>query len=209
MHRNALKARLTAYRARWPIERTTLSRFEAFVDSYPDCFNHSCAIGHITGSAWIVDRTGQRVLLTHHRRLRRWPQLGGHSAGNPDTLAVALREAREESGLDVQMFDETIFDLDVPLIPARDPEPAHSDGGTRNIRSCQTWQSPERRNSRSEGSSRYEPVHVDLWTSPTDRREPLRVVQESEPSFLPVEVDSSPISEAVTSVLPRAGRRRH
>ena len=98
---------------------------EAFIDSHPDCFERSCQVGHITGSAWIVNRAGDRVLLTHHRKLGRWLQPGGHSDGDPDTLEVALREAREESGLDVRALDEAIFDLDVHLIPARGHEPAH------------------------------------------------------------------------------------
>ena len=45
--------------------------------------------------------------------------------GDPDTFKVALREAREESGLEVRSLDEAIFDLDVHLIPARGCEPAH------------------------------------------------------------------------------------
>lgn len=110
---------------RWPAESETVARFEAFVDAYPDCFHRTCRVGHITGSAWIADRTGERVLLTHHRTLARWLQLGGHSDGDRDTLAVALREAHEESGLAVRALDETIFDLDVHLIPARNREPAH------------------------------------------------------------------------------------
>ena len=125
MHRNELKARLTDYRRRWPEESETVTRFEAFVDSDPDCFQRSCRLGHITGSAWIVNSAGDRVLLTHHRKLGRWLQPGGHSDGDPDSLKVALREAREESGLDVRAIEETIFDLDVHLIPARAAEPAH------------------------------------------------------------------------------------
>ena len=125
MHRNELKARLTAYRRRWPEESETVARFETFVDSHPDCFERSCRVGHITGSAWIVNRAGDRALLTHHRKLGRWLQPGGHCDGDPDTLKVALREAREESGLDVQALDEAIFDLDMHLIPARGGEPAH------------------------------------------------------------------------------------
>ena len=125
MHRSGLKARLAAYRARWPEESETVSRFEAFVDSHPDWFHRSCRVGHITGSAWIVDMTGERVLLTHHRKLGLWLQLGGHCDGDPDTLAVALREAHEESGLVVRALDESIFDLDVHPIPARGREPAH------------------------------------------------------------------------------------
>ena len=72
MHRNELKARLTEYRRRWPEESETVARFEAFVDSHPDCFQRSCRVGHITGSAWIVNSAGDRVLLTHHRKLGRW-----------------------------------------------------------------------------------------------------------------------------------------
>ena len=125
MHRNELKARLTAYRRRWPEESETVARLEAFVDAHPGCFERSCRVGHITGSAWIVNRAGERGLLTHHRTLGRWLQPGGHSDGDPDTLQVALREAREESGLDVRALEEAIFDLDVHLIPARGGEPTH------------------------------------------------------------------------------------
>ena len=125
MHRRKLKALLAAYRRRWPQEGATVARFDAFVDSHPDCFHRSCRVGHITGSAWVVDRSGERVLLAHHAKLGRWLQPGGHSDGDPDTRAVALREAREESGLDVRALDDAIFDIDVHRIPARGREPAH------------------------------------------------------------------------------------
>ena len=125
MHRRGLRALLAAYRTRWPEESQTVSRFDSFVDAHPDCFERSCRVGHITGSAWIVDRTGERVLLTHHRKLGLWLQLGGHCDGDPDTLAVALREAREESGLVVRALGGSIFDLDVHTIPARGREPIH------------------------------------------------------------------------------------
>ena len=125
MHRRELKALLAAYRERWPRESATVARFDAFVDSHPDCFHRSCRVGHITGSAWIVDTAGDRVLLAHHRKLGRWLQPGGHSDGDPDTLAVALREAHEESGLDVRALDDAIFDIDVHAIPAVGREPAH------------------------------------------------------------------------------------
>ena len=85
MHRRALKALLAAYRARWPQESATVARFDAFVDSHPDCFHRSCRVGHITGSAWLVDIAGDRVLLAHHAKLGRWLQPGGHSDGDPDT----------------------------------------------------------------------------------------------------------------------------
>ena len=125
MHRQGLKALLAAYRTRWPEESDTVARFVAFIDAHPDCFHRSCRTGHITGSAWVVDRTGDRVLLAHHRKLGLWLQPGGHCDGDSDTLAVALREAHEESGLEVRALDKSIFDLDVHPIPARGREPAH------------------------------------------------------------------------------------
>jgi 8-oxo-dGTP pyrophosphatase MutT (NUDIX family) len=69
-------------------------------------------------------------LLTHHRKLGRWLQLGGHSDGESDPRQVALREAREESGLArfhflPQADDPLPLDLDVHPIPAHGGEPAH------------------------------------------------------------------------------------
>jgi 8-oxo-dGTP pyrophosphatase MutT (NUDIX family) len=73
------------------------------------------------------------VLLARHRKLGRWLQLGGHADSEGDPLAVALREAREESGLEkiepvaTGAPGEPIvpLDLDVHEIPARPGEPAH------------------------------------------------------------------------------------
>jgi 8-oxo-dGTP pyrophosphatase MutT (NUDIX family) len=125
MHRRTLLDRLAAYLARHPEESATVDRFMEFVGDHPDCFERACAPGHVTGSAWVLDSRGERALLTHHRKLDIWVQLGGHSDGDADTLAVALREAGEESGLDVRAIEPHIFDLDVHRIPARRGEPEH------------------------------------------------------------------------------------
>jgi len=97
-----------------------------FVRGHTDCFERSLTIGHITGSAWVLNSDGTRALLTHHRKLRKWVQLGGHADGNTDILQVALIEAREESGNPgIEPVSREIFDVDVHLIPARTGEPAH------------------------------------------------------------------------------------
>jgi 8-oxo-dGTP pyrophosphatase MutT (NUDIX family) len=60
-----------------------------------------CAEGHITASALVVDPVGERVLLTLHRKMRMWLQMGGHCEPEDATLAdAALREATEESGIE-------------------------------------------------------------------------------------------------------------
>ena len=99
--------------------------FRDFARAHADCLVRSCVPGHLTGSAWLVDRTGGRVLLTHHRKLNKWLQLGGHADGDGDLARVALREAEEESGLNDLVVEPAIFDLDRHMIPARGSEPAH------------------------------------------------------------------------------------
>lgn len=124
-HRQPLIDLLIEYARRFPLEGATARRFLDFVRAQPRCFHRDLWAGHVTGSAWLVDGRGERVLLTHHRKLGRWMQLGGHSDGDPSPLRVALREAREESGLAVRPLSIQVFDLDIHPIPARRDDPAH------------------------------------------------------------------------------------
>ncbi|MCP1382313.1 NUDIX hydrolase [Runella salmonicolor] len=97
-----------------------------FVEQNPDCFERWLQIGHVTGSAWIVDETQTSALLMHHRKLDKWFQPGGHADGESDILKVALKEAQEETGLeDIRILSTQIFDVDVHLIPANAKDPAH------------------------------------------------------------------------------------
>jgi 8-oxo-dGTP pyrophosphatase MutT (NUDIX family) len=122
--RRALALALADYRRRWPGE-TGVVDFEEFLVEQADAFEREFAIGHFTGSAWLVSADGSRVLLTHHRKLGLWLQLGGHADGDTDLMRVALREAEEESGLDGLTVDPEIFDLDRHRIPARGDVPEH------------------------------------------------------------------------------------
>jgi len=126
MHRQFLAQKLAQHPPFDDKEAQMLEQIVRFVDRYENCFERSLKIGHITGSAWIIDLGRSHALLTHHRKLDRWLQLGGHSDGDANTLNVALREGLEESGLQaLRPVSETIFDVDVHLIPARKDEPDH------------------------------------------------------------------------------------
>ncbi|MGW0531692.1 NUDIX hydrolase [Streptomyces sp. NPDC003032] len=60
----------------------------------------ACTAGHVTASALVVDPSRGRVLLTLHKKLRMWLQMGGHCEPGDTSLAgAALREATEESGV--------------------------------------------------------------------------------------------------------------
>jgi 8-oxo-dGTP pyrophosphatase MutT (NUDIX family) len=101
----------------------------AFVLEHPDPFDRRIPEGHLTGSALVVSADGARVLLLHHRKLDRWLQPGGHaSPGEVSGEEVALREAREETGVEgLELHGEAPrpLDVDVHHIPARSGEPAH------------------------------------------------------------------------------------
>ena len=126
MTRDLIAEQLRSYRALHGEESATVDRFISFIEKHADCFERSLAIGHITGSAWVVNVAGTHVLLTHHRKLDKWLQLGGHADGCPDVLSVAEREVFEESGLEgVVPIAAEIFDVDIHPIPARKDEAEH------------------------------------------------------------------------------------
>ncbi len=130
MHRQPLLTLLRRYRQTHPAEGPVVDRFDRFVTDQRDCLLRSCIPGHVTASTWITSSDRQRFLLTHHRKLGRWLQLGGHVDGDPEVQQAALREAREESGMTnfelILSGDEVVpLDLDVHVIPARGDEPEH------------------------------------------------------------------------------------
>lgn len=88
-------------------------RILAFLDAHPDALHRSCAEGHLTGSALVVDPSSERILLLLHAKVRRWLQPGGHADGDANLAAVALREAHEETGIECLSVDPDPIDLDV------------------------------------------------------------------------------------------------
>lgn len=71
------------------------------LSEHPDGMWKACTAGHVTASALVIDPVGGRVLLTLHRKLQMWLQMGGHcEPGDPTLAAAALREATEESGIE-------------------------------------------------------------------------------------------------------------
>jgi len=120
---------LERHRARDSKEAADLATIRAFVARHPDPFDRRIGEGHLTGSALVVADAGDRVLLLFHRKLGRWLQPGGHAeVSEHDGATVALREAREETGiLDVRLHPDAPrpLDVDVHTIPARGDERAH------------------------------------------------------------------------------------
>lgn len=86
----------------------------AALRQYGDIFTRDNEVLHMTASAWTVNRSRNRVLMVYHNIYHSWSWLGGHADGEEDLLAVALREVREESGVQsVRPVTEDIFSLEV------------------------------------------------------------------------------------------------
>ncbi len=106
-------------------EDETAGLFLDLAEEGRHAFERARLAGHFTASCWLVSADGRRALLTHHRKLDRWLQPGGHADGDMDLPRVALREAQEETGVPGLALQGGIFDLDRHRIPARGAEPEH------------------------------------------------------------------------------------
>lgn len=120
-----LESAFTAHALAWSGEAEEARRFIELLREGARAFLRQRLEGHFTASALLVSADGRRTLLTHHRKLGRWLQPGGHADGEVDLARVALAEASEESGLAGLRVEGGIFDLDRHWIPGRKGVPGH------------------------------------------------------------------------------------
>ena len=92
-------------------DRETILQMLRTVDNI---FLRDNLLAHMTASAWVTDPARKQILMAYHNLYNSWAWLGGHADGNEDLLQVAVREVREESGIDrVRPVTEEIFSLEV------------------------------------------------------------------------------------------------
>ena len=126
MQREKLLKLLRSYHPKANEELEYKERIIRFVERNPNCFDRNLEEGHITGSAWLLNKDGSKALLLLHAKLDLWVQPGGHCDGNPDVLQTSLKEAREESGIhSIEPLSEEIYDLDIHLFPAKNGQKEH------------------------------------------------------------------------------------
>lgn len=124
--REKLLAELSQYASAYPEELAFRDRFVQLIETHDNCFERSLLLGHITGSAWVVNPEMTHAFLTHHAKLNKWLQPGGHADGDENVARVAMKEAEEETGMaDLKLHSPLIFDLDIHPIPERKGIPAH------------------------------------------------------------------------------------
>ena len=85
-----------------------------FLDKNPDAFYRTNRLAHMTASAWVVNPARSKTLMVYHRIYDSWSWAGGHADGEEDLLAVALREVREETGVQaLRPVTKDIYSLEV------------------------------------------------------------------------------------------------
>ena len=85
-----------------------------FLRKNSDAFYRTNLLAHMTASAWVVNPQRSKVLMVYHRLYDSWSWAGGHADGEEDLLAVALREVREETGVQrLRPVTEEIYSLEV------------------------------------------------------------------------------------------------
>ena len=125
-HRKPVLDALKVYLQKFPEEKAVILQMRHFIEATADCFCRSHIAGHMTGSSWLLNPQKDKVLLTHHKKLGKWLQCGGHADGDDNIWQVALKEAVEESGItDISFLSMEIFDIDIHEIPAYKTVPAH------------------------------------------------------------------------------------
>lgn len=92
----------------------------AFLHENEDFWTKGNIAGQITAACWVVNKTLTKALMTHHKKLDRWLQIGGHlEAEDENIVDSCIRELKEESGLtQFNLLQPEVFDLDVHHIPA-------------------------------------------------------------------------------------------
>lgn len=140
---------LQAYQSRDSVQMGYKRMMLDFLSQHDNAFDRACVLGHFTASAMVLNATKDKVLLMDHVKLQKWLQLGGHCDGDKDFLQVAVKEAKEESGLEsIQVLRQDIFDIDIHLIPKRGDELAHYHYDVRFL-----MQADERETLQSNGES--------------------------------------------------------
>ena len=85
-----------------------------YIDTFPDVLTRNNQIGHFTASSWVVNKEKTKVLMIYHNIYKSWAWTGGHADGESDLLGTAIRELREETGVEnVKILKNDIFSLEL------------------------------------------------------------------------------------------------
>lgn len=90
-----------------------------YLELFPDVLLRTNETAHFSASAWVVNPSQEKVLMLYHNIYSSWSWPGGHADGAEDLLGVALREVKEETGIErVQPVREDLYSLEILTVNA-------------------------------------------------------------------------------------------
>ncbi len=108
------KTLIQAYKPKNEQEEKDKQLMMEFLENNDDALIRDNLAAHITSSAFVVNETMDKIVFVHHNIYNSWSWVGGHNDGDPDLLHVAIKEAKEETGIKhIRSYDSDIFTLDV------------------------------------------------------------------------------------------------
>ncbi len=85
-----------------------------YIDTFEDVLTRNNEFGHFTASSWVVNKERTKVLMIYHNIYQSWAWTGGHADGESDLLNVAVRELKEETGVEnVTVLNPDIYSLEI------------------------------------------------------------------------------------------------
>lgn len=97
-----------------------------YMDTFDNLLTRDNEFAHFTASAWLVNKDRTKVLMVYHNIYQSWSWVGGHADGNADLLGVAMKEAKEETGLkQVTPVLKDIFSIEILGVAAHEKKGRH------------------------------------------------------------------------------------
>lgn len=113
----SLKPQIQAYQPYNEQEAKDKSVILKYIDTFDDLLTRENELAHFTSSSWIVNKNRTKVVMIYHNIYNSWSWTGGHADGDADLLAVAIREAKEETGLEnIRPVSEDIYSLEIVCV---------------------------------------------------------------------------------------------
>lgn len=85
-----------------------------YINTFDDVLTRNNEFAHFTASSWVVNKERTKVLMIYHNIYKSWAWTGGHADGETDLLKTAIRELKEETGVEnVKVLNDGIFSLEI------------------------------------------------------------------------------------------------
>lgn len=117
MSLNILKENLEKYVPYNEQEEVDKEVMLSYINNFDNVLTRENQYGHFTSSAFVLNKERTKILMAYHKIYDSWAWVGGHSDGDTDLLHVAMKEAKEETGIkNVTTISENIYSLEIIVV---------------------------------------------------------------------------------------------